>query len=152
MMAEAERLISEIKQIKAQYVAEVGSGRRAWPRSIKERVASLDELGVPIKSLAGKCDIPYDTMILWRYKRKREAIRQSDGFHELTVGAQAQVPAISKSGTVTVTKSKISTTTPASEARLRLTTRSGLSIEGLDVESVMTLLARLEAPGGIYAF
>ena len=149
MMAEAERLISEIKQIKAQYVAEVGSGRRAWPRSIKERVACLDDLGLPIRSLAEKCDIPYETMILWGYKRRREGIQPGNGFHELKVGGQ--LPAISKSSTVTVAKSKMSKSDPVSDARLRLTTRSGFSIDGLDIESVLTLLSRLETSGGTYA-
>ena len=42
MVDRAEQLISEIRQIKAQYVKEVGRGRRAWPQAIKGRIAELE--------------------------------------------------------------------------------------------------------------
>ena len=45
MNNEAKNLVEEIKQIRAQYEAEVGvDKRRAWPKAIKVRVLRLCEL------------------------------------------------------------------------------------------------------------
>lgn len=49
---EAEKIISEIKQMIVQYRAEVGSERRAWPRSIQMRVFELIEMGFSIQSIS----------------------------------------------------------------------------------------------------
>lgn len=133
MVERASALIEEINQIKAQYVAEVGKGRRVWPKSIKSRIAELDGLGVPAKHVAERTDIPYETIILWRYKRRRE---RDAGFHELKVAA-SELPVISKSVAVTATKSEIS---PMS---LTVTTPEGYRVEGLTEEVLLRLLARL---------
>ena len=71
MVDKASGLNGEIRQIKAQYVVEVGEGRRVWLKSIKTWVAELDELGIPAKQVAERSGIPHETVILWRYKRRR---------------------------------------------------------------------------------
>lgn len=134
MLARASVLIEEIRQIKQQYVAEVGKGRRVWPKSIKARIAELDELGIPAKHVAERTGVPYETVILWRYKRRRE--RDASGFHELKVAAP-ELPVISKSVAVTAIKSEIST------VPLTVTTPEGLRIEGLTEEALLRLIARL---------
>ncbi|MGE0528795.1 MAG: hypothetical protein AB7G93_22815 [Bdellovibrionales bacterium] len=102
MVDRAAALIDEIRLIKAQYVAEVSKGRRVWPKSIKSRVAELDELG-PAKHVAEHSGIPYETVILWRYKRRQA--HAASGFHEVKV-ASAKLPAASKSVTVTAANLK----------------------------------------------
>lgn len=133
MIEEVDRLVSEIQQIKVQYVAEVGSGRRTWPRSIKERVASLDELGLAPKIIARRCEIPYDTVILWRYKRAKQLPGK---FHEVTI---AKLP-ISKSGIVTVPDFEMPQNRSAMPSSLRLTTPAGFVVEGLDEKSIARII------------
>ena len=146
MVDEVARLFSEIQQIKAQYVAEVGRGRRVWPRSIKERIAKLDELGLPPKAIAEKTEVPYDTIILWRYKRRTSGPAV---FHELSVGRVASLPIISKSATVTVPTKEMSL--EGNPAPLRLTTPDGFVIEGFSEAAVIAFIARIRASGGGHA-
>jgi hypothetical protein len=136
MVDEAERLFSEVQQIKSQYVAEVGSGRRAWPRAIKDRIARLDTLGVPAKAIAQKSGISYETIIIWRHKLRKAPAQNA--FHELSVGSNVRLPSISKSATVTATKNEMCPASP-----LRLTTPGGFVIEGLTAETLLALLERL---------
>lgn len=157
MVDEAEQLISEIIQIKNQYVVEVGRGRRAWPKSIKERVARLDEIGVAPKVVATRTLIPYDTIVLWRYNRRHGVHgRLKTGFHELKVApAQAHLAAptvgILKSVTVTVPEIEIPRTPPHPSSGLRLTTPSGFIIEGLDEKSAVRLICEITRSGGNHA-
>jgi Transposase len=134
MVERASTLIEEISQIRLQYVAEVGKGRRVWPKSIKARIAELDELGLPAKGIAERTGVPYETIILWRYKRRRE--QDASGFHELKVAAP-QLPGISKSVAVTATKTEIS------PVPLAVTTPEGYRIEGLTEASLLRLIGRL---------
>lgn len=163
MVKHAEQLINEIKQIKTQYVAEVGKGRRVWPRSIKERVARLDEMGIPAKSVATESGIPYETIILWRYNRRHKS--ETGAFHEVTVARSNSVPAvraakrlaapksdgksrISKSGTVTATDYEMPSTSLATGAGLKMTTPNGFVIEGLDARALAWLLAAFSQGDG----
>jgi hypothetical protein len=136
MTGKASELIEEIGQIKAQYMAEVGKGRRVWPKSIKTRVAELEVLGVPAKHVSERTGIPYETVILWRYKRRRAS--EGSEFHQIEV-AEPKLPAISKSVTVTATKSEM---LPAST--LTMTTPEGYRIEGLNEGSLLRLIAKLK--------
>jgi hypothetical protein len=148
MLDQASQLINEINQIQKQYVAEVGKGRRAWPRSIKERVAALDEMGLPAKGLAQQTGIPYETLILWRYKRRHE-VKSESGFHEVKVvesAAAQNSESISKS--LTVPKHEMAQ--PRLKLELRLTTPDGYRIEGLDERSVKDMLSALRQ-GGVHA-
>jgi hypothetical protein len=117
--------------MRAQYVAEVGSGRRVWPRSIKERVVQLEMLGVKAKAISEQTGIGYDTLLQWRYQRNHQ-LKQK--FHEVGVGKE-----LVKVGTVTVPAvkedkiiHKIGTVT--------VTTPSGYRIEGTDSQIIMDLL------------
>ena len=147
MVEAAERLISEIKQIRAQYVKEVGRGRRVWPRSIKDRAAELDRLGLSPKVMAEATGITYETILTWRHQRRKATA--GNAFHALEVqDSSARLPAISKSGTVTVTNSEIS----AEPVRLlSLRTPQGFVIEGLDQNGVLSILARLAQQGAGHA-
>ncbi len=142
MIEKADLIISEINQIKAQYVKEVGNGRRAWPLSIKKRVAELESLGLSAKSVAGGTGIPYATIVLWRFKR-----RKAGAFKEVRVVPALEAPkpaaiSISKSSSVTLPNLEM-----PSPRGLSLRTPSGFVIENLDESSVLKLIATLSAGG-----
>lgn len=146
MVEKADLIISEINQIKAQYVKEVGNGRRAWPVSIKKRVAELELLGLTAKSVAGETGIPYATIVLWRFKRRR-----AGGFQEVRVvpAFAASKPAalpISKSSSVTLPNLEMPSKRGESQG-LSLRTPSGFVIENLDESSVLKLITTLSAGG-----
>jgi hypothetical protein len=139
MLEEASRLIDEICQIKNQYVNEVGSGRRVWPRSIKERMTKLDKLGLPAKGVSARTGIPYCTILLWRHRRQK-ASPDGGAFHEVTV--ESKLPAISKSPAVTAPKFEM----PKAE-NLRLTTPEGYVIDGLDAGGIISIMAAVSKAG-----
>jgi hypothetical protein len=136
---QAEILMSEISELRQQYVAEVGHGRRVWPRSIKERVEKLDEIGVTAKYISQQTGIGYETILQWRFKRRQRVKRQ---FHEVSV---TETKAIAKIDTVTGPKisrpkkiAKVGTVT--------VTTPEGFRIETSDAETAVQLLRELRRP------
>ena len=143
MVAQAEILMQEISDLHAQYVAEVGKGRRVWPRSIKERVTALDEMGVPAKQISQKSGVGYATILQWRFKRRR---KQVANFHEVAVAAPAATKAIAKIDMVTVPKDKIRKLpgkNVVKMATVTVTTPEGFKIEAPDAETALILLKSL---------
>ena len=143
MVAQVEILMQEISDLRAQYVAEVGNGRRVWPRSIKERIMALDDMGVSAKQISQKSGVGYATIFQWRFKRRR---KQSSSFHELAVSAPTAVKAIAKIGTVTMPKNEIKKLAGKNIAKLctvTVTTPEGFRIEAPNAESALMLLKGL---------
>jgi hypothetical protein len=63
----AANIIDEILQLKAQYVTEVGQGgRKACPKSIRERVLALCESGMAVGEVSRVTGIPYHSTLSWR--------------------------------------------------------------------------------------
>ena len=95
MDQESKQLISEVKDLMRQYQAEVGEGgRKAWPKSIKERVLRLCEKGMPSGEVSRLTGVPYHSTLPWRRKagllKKSPAKKEKkSGFHTLTVTEQA---------------------------------------------------------------
>jgi hypothetical protein len=146
MIAKAEILISEINQIKAQYVREVVEGRRAWPLSIKSRVAELESLGFAAKSVASETGVPYATIVLWRFKR-----RKAEAFKEVRVtpgpeGSKSAAMSISKTESVTLPNLEM-TAGKIDVQGLSLRTPTGYVIGNLDTSGVLKLLLALGAGG-----
>ena len=128
MVQEAERLIGEINQIKEQYQVEAGPKRRPWPNSIKERIESLEKLGVQAKSIALDTGIPYHTILQWRFLKRKKS--KGHDFHALTV-TNPKLPKPHPTVTVTTGSQKVVTVT--------VTTPLGFRIEGC-AESVCRIL------------
>jgi hypothetical protein len=128
MVTEAEKLISEIKQIKEQYQAEVGSKRKPWPNSIQDRIKALDKMGYRLKAIAHDTGVPYHTILQWRFQANKKL--KSSNFQELTVQPKSLV----QTATATVpTLPQITSTT------VTVTTPLGYRIEG-SAESINKIL------------
>ena len=89
-MQNTAQLIEEIKQISIQYQAEVGRGRKAWPKSIKDRVAILFSSGMKAPTISKATGLAYYTILKWR-PGTRGAPRgwQIAKFRELEVSQQS---------------------------------------------------------------
>ena len=129
----AEKLISEIKQLQQQYNYEVGSKGKPWPKSIRDRVFELIEMGFSMESVSDDTGIPYYSILNWRHRgREKSKVQQ---FQELAirpvatgaVAATESSPIFQKTATVTVT------------------TPGGYRIEAVDVGDVIKIL---KAMGG----
>lgn len=149
MVEEARILIDEIRQLKTQYVAEVGQGRRVWPRSIKERIIRLDQLGLSSKIIADKTGVPNETIASWRHK-VRHGLNKN--FHILSVQSSTSLPELSKSVTVTVPvpDDKIPSPLVALESKtpIIVVTPNGLRIESIEPKSIIEILIGLSQLGG----
>lgn len=129
MVAETEKLIDEIQQLREQYQAEVGtSGRKAWPRSIKERVMTLDKTEIGTKRVAELTGIPYETILQWRYTEKHRNKKQ---FHEIAVFESK------RKATVTVPDKKRSDI--FENATVTVALCSGVTIDG-PIQGVLALI------------
>jgi hypothetical protein len=137
MSDEIQKIVEEIAQLRSQYIAEVGEGRRKWPRSIKERAERLEELGVRAKQVSLKTGIGYETLLQWRFKRRQQLKRQ---FHEVEIGASEK--AIVKVGTVTVPKSEHPKKT-SKIGTVSVTTPDGYEITVPDAQSALQILKGL---------
>lgn len=80
----AKQLIEEILSMKEQYQIEVGSRRKPWPKSIKSRILELDQLGMPMQKISNAVNIPYQTIMSWRFTTRRSQQSKED-FHSLEV-------------------------------------------------------------------
>lgn len=114
-------LIDEISQMTTQYRAEVTGHRKEWPRSIRERVEKLGELGLKPKQIAEKTPIPYETVLQWRYERNKFLKLQA--FHSLPVVQRDDA-------TVTVASNGDTKLAAEPFSKVTVTTPSGYRIEG----------------------
>jgi hypothetical protein len=133
MTDQAIQIIGEINQMREQYFAEVGAdARRAWPKSIRERIMALDQMKIARKEISRLTGVPYDTIMQWRYYQNK----LDRGFHALTV----QEP---KDATVTVASP--SNQNVAINVTVTVTTPNGYRVEGV-VDDVIRVLKGLKVP------
>lgn len=131
---QAKKLIFEIKQIKNQYNIEVGSNGKPWPKSIKDRVFQLIDMGFTLQSVSDDTEIPYYSILNWRYRKKEKV--KSEQFKELAITP-------SMSGSVTVPQSR---QVCQESATVTVTTPGGYKIEAIDAGDVIKIL---KAMGGV---
>ena len=129
MTSEAEKIISEINQMREQWFMEVEAGaRRTWPKSIRERVMHLIGIKISCKEIAKLTSVPYETIGQWRHYRKKMERR----FHAVQVR--------NNNGNVTVA----GTETESRNLTVTVTTPNGYRMEGPTNE----VLKILQALGG----
>ena len=133
MKTSANELLAEIKQIRTQYLAEVGvGGYKVWPKSIRDRVLVYADLVGSTKKAAALCEISAETIYQWRAETKRTQ------FKSLPV---VQKP--SKSVTVTDPNLKSSNLTSNPSVTVTVTTPEGFTITGIDAEQALAILLKL---------
>ena len=155
----SQELIEEIKHISNQYHAEVGRGKKAWPKSIKDRIVQLLETGMPATRISKLTAVPYFTVLKWR-KTKGRPRGRSHGFKELTVLSDAP-----QKVAVTVTQKldtqQVATVTVAQKLAVALggqvqrpdisvpiTTPDGFKIELPCMEAAIDFILKLRRMGG----
>lgn len=128
------QLIAEIRQIAAQYAAEVPGTRRNWPESIRSRILAMGRLGIPKKRISDLTGIPAATIFLWCRGLPRCNKNRGGKFIELdskidpTVGTQKISPTVESNPSRTLTPS-VNPTAPNSTG-FTLRTPGGFSFEG----------------------
>lgn len=125
-MQKSEKLVEEIREITLQYLAEVGSARKPWPKSIITRVIELHEMGLSWKAISDRTEIPYCSILNWREQFCEKK------FHALTV---KPLP----SQTVTVPKLE----SEANVGTVTVTTPEGYRIEVGSIGFAIELLKKL---------
>ena len=131
----AEKLIEEIRYIRQQYNVEVGSKGKPWPKSIRDRVFQLIELGFTLKSISDDTGIPYYSILNWRHRGRKK--QEAQHFKELVM---TSVP----SGSVAVTESSQS---GQKSATVTVTTPNGYRIEAQDAADVIKVLRAMIGGG-----
>lgn len=136
-MNDAEKLISEIHQIATQYREEVGRGRKAWPKSIKDRIVSLFLMGLRGKEIAHRTKVPYYSVLKWRPKKEKASELPVRKFREIAIKPEKP----EKVATVTV---------PSFESKkvvmVTVTTPDGYQIQ-VPMDGVAGLLKNLRGSG-----
>lgn len=131
MARDQSEIVAELQDLCAQYKAEVPGRSRAWPKSIKERVAELSARGLGDSEVARLVPIPMQTIYSWRHNKKAKS------------PAPSFLPVkINKISTATVKKrSKPQKVKPPT---VTVTTPSGFKIEGLQASDVLDFFEKLE--------
>lgn len=68
-----DQIFDEIRQIRTQYESEVGRARKAWPKSIRERVVRLSRLGLRYKKIAERSGISANTIYTWMPRQEKHS-------------------------------------------------------------------------------
>jgi transposase-like protein len=156
MKSEISQLFDELRQICAQYAAEVPGKRRPWPESVRTRIFRLRFLGVSNARIAQEVGIPAMTLYCWKVPSQKEACAlpppaaepdQEGGFVPVrVVRRKSGLPALGepapksrgrpRSTTVTVKNAPVAGT-------LTVVTPEGLRLEGLTLDQAIAAAREL---------
>lgn len=75
----AVELISEVRDLFAQWTLEVPKKRKPWPESIKKRILELWAMGVGNHQIAQEAHVPVQTLYSWKQRLRKS------GFVELPI-------------------------------------------------------------------
>jgi hypothetical protein len=136
------QVLEELQQICAQYELEVPTLRRAWPKSVKERVAHLRQQRVPFPDISDATKIPLNTLYAWSVKeKKREVARETaEGSRFLQVTVNPQVPSRTEAP-ITRKRRKYRT---KNTSTVTVVMPSGVRLEGLSVEGAIQVAREVE--------
>jgi len=128
MSESRDQLIQEIKDIKSQWENEVGpSGRKVWPKAIKQRIFRLIDQKVPRRDIAQKTGVPYETINVWVHKGLKRKALTAQSFHPISV------------------KNEIATVTVPYPPKNEITfkTPKGYEIHGLGVSEILAIIKQI---------
>ena len=147
MEKQATVVLEEIRQLIIQYRREVPSGRRAWPESIKSRVAKLCVLGMTPKKISDHTELSYNTILGWvpeeqrrRYRTRQPTPADAPSPHFAPVAIREK----SAIATVTVAKSpsRLALRPSGANGTVTVTLPDGIRIEGVTPEFLHCWLGR----------
>jgi transposase-like protein len=128
-------IAEEVRQLCAQYQQEVPSRRRTWPRSIKDRVFRLIELGMSSEAIAKQTGVPVATIYSWKSVHIK-----SQGFLPVKVIPDQTIAVEPKS---LPPKPKRRYKPRLAAPTITVVTPNGIRFEGLDVSAALQIAARL---------
>lgn len=132
-MGESDLIFEELAQLSGQYKVEVPGARKAWPRSIKERVLRLSALGAPMTEIARRSKIPYYTVYNWAKPQKRA--KSQGRFRELAI--------VEKRGiSVRPEIPELPLSTSNNFATVTVTMPNGCKVEGVPVKAALAWAER----------
>jgi hypothetical protein len=151
-----EDLLEELRQIVAQYQAEIPGGRKAWPNAIKHRVARLKELGLSFKAISDQTGLPYFTVLGWRdYAAKANDAGQFRQVSPDAAFTAATVAVATLSKDLPAAQGRVSRNAPepaalppsaavTTTATVTVTTPEGFRVEGLSFPQAVDLLGKFQ--------
>ena len=122
--------------------AEVGSRRRAWPESVRERVFELQNLGLTFDAITKRTGISYFTIKNWNQKNREE-----EAFHSLSVSGNYETAVVElEPATVTVTgSSALAASSSPQLVSVTVTTPDGFRLEINEINAVISIINGLRA-------
>ena len=134
-------IVDEIRQISNQYRAEVPSGRKAWPISIKDRVRELKSFGMADTKISSLTGISAQTIWGWKIGKSNQIMNPES--------ASFLPVAVKEPSTVTVETQKVSNQIADRNEKfistVTVVTPNGYRIEGLGILEIKSLLQNLES-------
>lgn len=156
MKTEIAQLFDELRQICAQYAAEVPGKRRPWPESIKTRVLRLRFLGFSNHRIAQETGIPIMTLYSWKMPSDEKAralpapgpgdSRTGEFTPIRVVRRRTGLPARGRPGPIATDVMTVKTSNRQNCQKPPTVTvvhPSGLRLEGLTVEQAIEVARRL---------
>ena len=122
-----QQIVNEIRELSTQYLAEVPSKRRTWPKSIKERVLQLLQLE-SCEEVSRQTGIPAVTIYSWTARIRSEA-----KFLPVKVVEEKHEPVALR--TVPRKRGRYKKVTPT----IIVVSPKGIRFEGLDIESALRI-------------
>lgn len=137
-MENKEQILDEVRQLCRQYLNEVPSKRRIWPKSIKERVLQLLELESSCEEVAAGSGIPVATIYAWKAARASAAAFLPVKVLEAKTIANSPV-------TVQQARQAVGRKRRSKRAlTITVVMPNGIRFEGLDVNTALEVARRLD--------
>ncbi|MGK5086804.1 hypothetical protein WDW86_04545 [Bdellovibrionota bacterium FG-2] len=130
-------IAEEVRQLCAQYLREVPSSRRTWPKSIKDRIFQLFELELSSAAIAAQTGVPIATIYSWK-----SVLIKSQTFLPMKVVPNKGIERRSKPTTV-VTKKEPERQCRGDVPTITVVALTGIRFEGLDVSTALQIAAKL---------
>jgi hypothetical protein len=130
-----QQIVDEILELSKQYLAEVPSKRRTWPKSIKERVLQLLQLEWSSEQIAVQTRIPAPTVYSWKARCQTDA-----GFLPVQILPEKSLPIRE----VFPKKRNRKNKTPLA---IIVISPRGIRFEGLDLEASLKVAREIESWG-----
>jgi len=141
----SEVIFNEIDQIKSQYQVEVGSHRKAWPKSIRSRVIELQRLEFSNRQISERTGISSKTIYSWSSSWVAKLNKQSkktDSKSLIAVPTPTKFIPVQISNAPSIHPKK--SIHGVQKAVLNLDLGNGMKIESVSVEFVVELVHRLK--------